>query len=90
MFAIPVLSDSEDTLLTGGPVPVWKWAKPGSIYGRTTGFWETEMERAIVDGEWDAGKELRLLVRGVSEGRREELRTGRVGVFARGLDVVVQ
>ncbi len=41
------------------------------------------MERAIVDGERNAGKELRLFVRGVSEERREELRTGRVSFLAR-------
>jgi len=62
---------------------VWKWAKPESTYGRTTGYWETDMERAIVDGERNAGKELRLFVRGVSEERREELRTGRVSFLAR-------
>lgn len=84
MFAIPVLSDSTETLLTGGPAPVWKWAKPESTYGRITGFWETDMERAIKDGEWNAGKELHLLVQGVSEERREELRTGRVRCLARG------
>jgi hypothetical protein len=42
------------------------------------------MERAIMDGEWNAGKELHLLVLGVSEERREELRTGRVRFLARG------
>ena len=84
MFAIPVLSDSTETLLTGGPAPLWKWAKPDSIYSRTTGFWETEMEHALMDGEWNAGNELNLLVQGVSEERREELRTDRVRFLARG------
>ncbi len=70
--------------MTGGPAPVWKWAKPESIYGRTTGFWKTDMERAMMDGEWNAGKELHLWVEGVSEERREELRTGRVRFLARG------
>lgn len=37
-----------------------------------------------MDGEWNAGKELHLLVLGVSEERREELRTGRVRFLARG------
>ena len=84
MFAIPVLSDSSETLLSGAPAPVWKWARPESTYGRTTGFWETDMERAILDGERNAGNELRLLVRGVSEERREEGGSGRVRVLAGG------
>ena len=46
---------------------MWKWIKPESSYGVTSGFWETDLERAITDGEWRAGKELQLLVRGVSE-----------------------
>jgi hypothetical protein len=77
-FSIPVLSNSPEALLTGGPIPVWKWAKPTSSYGRKTGFWEVEMGRAIEDGEWAAGKELLILVKGVSEGKAEDLKKRRV------------
>ena len=62
--------NSREALLTGGPIPVWKWAKPTSSYGRKTGFWEVEVGRAIEDGEWAAGKELLILVKGVSEEKR--------------------
>lgn len=77
-FSIPVFSNSQETILTGGPIPVWKWAKPTSYYGRKTGFWEVEIGRAIEDGEWAAGKELLILVKGVSEGKAEEFKKHRV------------
>lgn len=48
------------------------------------------MERAILDGERNAGNELRLLVRGVSEERREEVGRGRVRVLAGGGGVEVR
>ena len=78
LFTIQVLGNAANSLFVGGPVPVWKWAKPDSTYGRQSGFWETEVSRAIVDGEWAAGKTLLLLVQGVSEERKEELMHRRV------------
>ncbi|KAL6717722.1 hypothetical protein ACLMJK_005637 [Lecanora helva] len=73
MSTIPVLSDSQEALWTDGQGPVWKWIKPESSYDVTSGFWETDLERAITDGEWRAGRDLQLLVRGVTEQMREEL-----------------
>jgi hypothetical protein len=70
---MPVFGDSEEGLLTGGPIPLWKWAKPTNIYGRNTGFWKVELGKAIEDGEWMAGKELQILVKGVPDGSAEDL-----------------
>ncbi|OBT75507.1 hypothetical protein VF21_04916 [Pseudogymnoascus sp. 05NY08] len=63
-FSIPVFGNSAEGLLTDGPIPLWKWPKPTSLYGRKTGFWEVELGKAIEDGEWMAGKELQILVKG--------------------------
>ncbi|KFY58165.1 hypothetical protein V496_06232 [Pseudogymnoascus sp. VKM F-4515 (FW-2607)] len=77
LFSIPVFGNSEEGLLAGGPVPLWRWAKPASIYGRKAGSWEVELGKAIEDGEWTAGKELQILVKGVPEGSAEDLRKHR-------------
>lgn len=74
LFSIPVFGNSVEGLLTGGPIPVWKWAKPASVYGRKTGSWEIELGKAIEDGEWTAGKELQILVKGIPEENAEYLR----------------
>lgn len=80
LFAISVLSNSTGALFTGGPFPLWKWAKPESVYGELTfqgvltGSWETDVEKLIAKGERSAGKDLQLLMRGVSEERGEEHR----------------
>lgn len=77
LFSIPVFGSSAEGLLAGGPIPVWKWAKPTSLYGRKIGPWEIELGKAIEDGEWTAGKELQILVKGVSEENAENLRKHR-------------
>lgn len=78
LFSMPVFGSSAEELLTGGPIPAWKWAKPASLYDRKTGFWEIELGKAIEDGEWTAGKELQILAKGVSEESAEDLRKSRV------------
>ncbi|KFZ01691.1 hypothetical protein V501_09855 [Pseudogymnoascus sp. VKM F-4519 (FW-2642)] len=78
LFSIPVFGNSAEELLIGGPIPLWKWAKPTSIYGRKTGFWEVELGKAIEDGEWMAGKELQILVKGVPDGSAEDLKKHRM------------
>lgn len=77
LFSIPVFGNSAEGLLTGGPIPLWKWAKPTSIYGRTMGSWELELGKAIEDGEWTAGKELQILAKGAPDGNAEDLRKHR-------------
>lgn len=77
LLSIPVFGSSAEELLTSGSIPVWKWAKPGNLYGRKTGSWEIELGKAIEDGEWTAGKELQILVKGVSEENAEDLRKHR-------------
>ncbi|KAK2768225.1 hypothetical protein FQN54_000077 [Arachnomyces sp. PD_36] len=79
LFAISVLSNNgTGALFTGGPFPLWKWVKPESVYsefslrGVLASNWETDMEKLIAKGEWTAGKDLQLLLRGVSEERGEE------------------
>ncbi|KAK4243431.1 hypothetical protein C7999DRAFT_18213 [Corynascus novoguineensis] len=66
-FTFPVLGDSSDQVIGEGCFPVWKWVKPESMYPRKRGVWETKLHKALDDGEWNAGKDLILLVRGVSE-----------------------
>lgn len=52
--------------------------KPTSLYGRKTGFWEVELGKAVEDGEWVAGKELQILVKGVPDGNAEDLKKYRM------------
>jgi hypothetical protein len=72
LCTITVLSDMPETIISASSCPIWKWAKPSSPY-RQSGFWETGLERVVEDGEWSAGKNLTLLVRGVSREIRDEI-----------------
>lgn len=75
VFAFPVQSGTADGLVSDRTQkPVWKWSKPNSYYYSKTGFWEVEIDRAVEDGEWRAGRELQLLVRGVSTEKLEALK----------------
>jgi hypothetical protein len=71
LFSIPVFGSSAEELLAGEPIPRWKWAKPTSVYGQKSGSWEVELGKAIEDGEWSAGKDLQILVKGVPEGNAD-------------------
>jgi hypothetical protein len=72
LCTITVLSDMPETMSSASSYPIWKWAKPSSPY-RQSGFWETGLERVVEDGEWSAGKNLTLLVRGVSRQIQDEI-----------------
>ncbi|KAE8133344.1 hypothetical protein BDV38DRAFT_274426 [Aspergillus pseudotamarii] len=74
IFVITVFGVESEDLLRGGLAPVWKWAKPESVYYPRTGFWEAEVESVLADAEWMAGRGLQLLVQGVSEERKQKLR----------------
>ena len=74
-FSFPLHSDSPQQVLGKGLCPIWKWAKPGSIY-RTAGSWETSLHGALDDGEWNGGRNLLLLTRGVSEERLKAMELG--------------
>ncbi|EAQ90599.1 hypothetical protein CHGG_02534 [Chaetomium globosum CBS 148.51] len=65
-FSFPLYSESPRQILGHGLSPIWKWAKPESIY-RKEGPWETSLHQALDDGEWNGGRNLLLLTRGVSE-----------------------
>ena len=77
-FVMPILGNSEELLWSGGPVPVWKWIKPESTYAQKEGFWEADLQHAINQGRIFAGDGIRILVRGVSEEKREALKTARM------------
>ncbi|KFY08523.1 hypothetical protein V492_06160 [Pseudogymnoascus sp. VKM F-4246] len=77
LFSLPVFGSNAEHLLTDGPIPVWKWAKPASLYSPKAGSWKVELGEAIEDGEWTAGKELQILVKGVSEEIADDLRKHR-------------
>jgi hypothetical protein len=62
------LGGSEETTL------LFKWAKPQSVYDRKSGFWETSLLDVINDGMFNAGREIKVLVRGVSNQQMETLR----------------
>lgn len=53
--------------------PVWKWVKRAGPYGPLRGVWETELSQALEDGQWRGGRDLLLLVAGVSEATRRSL-----------------
>ncbi|KAK4039392.1 hypothetical protein C8A01DRAFT_16594, partial [Parachaetomium inaequale] len=71
-FSFPVLSNTPDLAFSDSNLrPAWKWVKPDSNY-RKKGFWEAELRDALEKGERMSGKDLVILVGGVSE---ETLRT---------------
>ncbi|KAK2811695.1 hypothetical protein FQN50_002041 [Emmonsiellopsis sp. PD_5] len=81
--------DNNNSLSTapGPPIYIYKWTKPSSIYPRTSGFWETDVARVVEHGSWNAGRELRLLVRRVDGDKWAEIGecgTERVAVFKDG------
>jgi hypothetical protein len=66
LFGIKVLREDDDGWLAPGGRLMWKWVKPRSIY-RTSGSWETTLEKAVVGGEWSAGKGMVILVKSVHD-----------------------
>jgi hypothetical protein len=74
-FSFPLYSDSPQQVLGKGLCPIWKWAKPESIY-RKTGSWETSLHEALDNGEWNGGRNLLLLIRGVSEEKLKAMELG--------------
>ncbi|KAH9218336.1 hypothetical protein DL95DRAFT_444295 [Leptodontidium sp. 2 PMI_412] len=79
LFAIRVLGTDPSTLIVDGAFPAWKWVKENRARRRIEqGFWKPELEDVILHGENRAGKEMCLLVRGVSAVRKDELRNGMV------------
>ncbi|KAB8078228.1 hypothetical protein BDV29DRAFT_152950 [Aspergillus leporis] len=81
LSTVEVFGPRPEGVLDGGPAPVWKWAKPESVYAVRSGFWEAEVESALRDGEWMGGKGLWLSVRGVSEGKKQGLKRNRCRVL---------
>lgn len=78
-FTILVLSNTPEALFTGGPALAWKWAKPDAPHWqKKSGFWKPDLEDVIEDAEWSVGGGLRLLLQGVTEERKEELRRGMI------------
>lgn len=56
---------------------VWKWVKPQSVY-RTSGFWETTLEKVFVDAEWSAGTGISIVVKSVDDDEYLKIEKGRV------------
>ncbi len=56
-------------------MPIWKWVKLDRCVPQR-GFWEAELQHALEDGEWNGGKDLVLLTRGVSEQTLQEITAG--------------
>jgi hypothetical protein len=67
LVSIGVLTRSNDKdpadLFAPNNRPLWKWAKPTSVYPRKTGSWDLSLAESLRDGEWSAGRDLSLLVR---------------------------
>ena len=78
MFTISVFTNSANYLFQNGSTPVWKWAKPQTVYEAKSGFWEFEPTYVIIDGKRRAGKELMLLMRGIQDKERDKLPGGKV------------
>ena len=78
LFSFPVFSGSPTEIFSDGLLPIWKWVKPSSVYNRKCGRWEPTIQKALEDGEWNAGKDLDLLVRIVSEEMMERVKAGGV------------
>lgn len=66
LFSIKVLRENDGGWLVPENKLMWKWVKPQSIY-RKSGSWETTLEKAVVDGEWSAGKGMVILVQSIHD-----------------------
>lgn len=66
LFGVKVLRESDDGWLLPDRRLMWKWVKPRSAY-RKSGAWEATLEKAVVDGEWSAGKEIVILVKSAQD-----------------------
>jgi hypothetical protein len=77
-FTFPILSNAPDPVLSPTLVPVWKWIKPDSTY-RRAGFWEGDLHKTLEDGEWNGGKNLTILISGVSERTRQTIACSEMG-----------
>ncbi|PSN62987.1 hypothetical protein BS50DRAFT_530540 [Corynespora cassiicola Philippines] len=77
ILAIKIFGEEGVGLLTRDQRLTWKWSKPQSPYQKS-GFWETELEKAVTDAEWSAGKGFSILGRGVSEEEYEKIRRGKI------------
>ncbi|KAK0740015.1 hypothetical protein B0T18DRAFT_417053 [Schizothecium vesticola] len=77
-FTFPILSNAPDPILSPTLFPVWKWIKPDSTY-RRAGFWDGNLHKAIEDGEWNGGKNLTILIAGVSEKTRQTIASSEMG-----------
>ncbi|KAK3299299.1 uncharacterized protein B0H64DRAFT_317105 [Chaetomium fimeti] len=87
-FSFPLFNDDPDKVLGNGLSPAWKWVKPESIY-RKTGFWEAGLYEVLDSGEWNAGRNLTLLTKGVPEETLKDIEGGdqkstRLAVFLKG------
>lgn len=46
---------------------------------RKAGFWEADLHKAVEDGEWNSGKNLTILMAGVSEKTRQTIASSEMG-----------
>jgi hypothetical protein len=76
LYSIEVLTRAEDALANSDADEiVWKWTKPTSPY-RTSGFWCSTIEEAVVDGVWNAGRGFLMLVEAVGKGKKNGMFKG--------------
>ncbi|KAK4038785.1 hypothetical protein C8A01DRAFT_37273 [Parachaetomium inaequale] len=83
-FTFPLFSDNPTEVVGEGLFPVWKWVKPESAYSRT-GFWKADLGRVLDHGDWNAGRDLTVLVGGVSEETQRAVAGGRSSSYLRHL-----
>ncbi|KAE8440787.1 hypothetical protein EG329_006565 [Mollisiaceae sp. DMI_Dod_QoI] len=76
LFTIQVLGDSAEALFSSGFFPAWKWTRQDGQKKR--GFWKPDLEDVILDAHEYLGGKIGLLVQGVSDERKEELRRGMI------------
>lgn len=72
LYTITILSHVETNPFEKAE-SIWMWTKPNSNYAVKAGYWEKTLDSAVQAGEWAAGRELKVLVRGVSKEQKGEL-----------------
>jgi hypothetical protein len=63
---------SDPNGLFEGEERVWRWRKPSSQY-RKESTWLQTVDDAVADGAWAGGKDLTLLVEGITTCQKEEM-----------------
>jgi len=69
LYEISIFSQQEENPFNKEE-SIWMWTKPNSNYAKKMGFWEKSLDVVVQKGEWVAGRDLKVLVKGVTAAQK--------------------